>query len=225
MLGYAVEMSIANLFKTPYPLSSRVLNRFQPAHISSITKTLSPLFKHPILQQPFSYIGNNKGPIDFISSDSTHQLSVKSNYKTSLICPQTIGQTTTCRFNHFLGLNPDSEPDEIKYHIEININELLTYYEDHTFGNSKKQTMIYYNDYSKTAMLIQRIQPIDWFLYPIMFSHQIYNHPWGSSSTIYTNAISIGQFQFHSNRNVVKFRFCLKNLLKTFPESFLILSS
>ena len=138
MLGYAVEMSLANLLKTPYPFSysQRVLSRFSSADISSITKSLCPLLKHPVLQQPFIYTGANLGYADFISTTDSarpppqttykpHILSVKSNYKTSMICPQKIGQTTKGRFVEFLGIPKSLETDDIKWHIESNINELL----------------------------------------------------------------------------------------------------
>jgi len=163
------------------------------------------------LTQFNGYRNNN---VDFYSNKTS--ISVKTNYKKSgKVCPQKIGQATKNKykeimkekFNVVLDTNYD-----IKKFIMENTLELLEQYFLYTFCCD--YTIWIYGDKNifdfkiidkkETAFPLSKEGKIT-------FSNTL--EKWNEGITVKYNGKSIGEFQIHNNRNCIKFRFYMNNLL------------
>jgi hypothetical protein len=84
--------------------------------------------------------------------------------------------------------------------------------------------IVFYNQKKDILQLITCKQKINWSENEIEFSHNKKNKVWNESSSISINAITIGEFQVHNNRDCIKFRWAFDKLLKMFASSFVIIN-
>jgi hypothetical protein len=136
------------------------------------------------------------------------------------ICPQIIGQPTKKKFCEYFELPAKLSDAKIKEFITENTVKVLKSY----FENSFHCPILYYNEAEDTVMIIKKKSDIQWDKIEYKFSYQkSKTGSWNESTTVYfekeSKCINIGEFQVHTNRDSIKFRFCLKNLLKNFEDN------
>ena len=157
------------------------------------------------------YIGYKNDRVDFVLTDGK-TLSVKTNLQSDKVCPQVIGQTTQKKFCSFFNISTESPP-EIKQWIYTHIAAMLPVYFNHTFCCDY---LLWVNETTAECKLIAKPDQVN---FPnISFTRALSG--WNESNTVKirpslnTKPVSIGEFQFHRNRNCIKFRFNLLPLLK-----------
>lgn len=174
------------------------------------------------IAEPLTHTAHGKGKYDF--TGETLRLSAKSNKTHHMVAPQTIGQPTKKRFCEAFGLSQDSDNQTLKQHILDNVEGMLPQYFGHTFDCS----VLYYHQREGSMKLIESNAkaPIDWSSQTISFSKPT-AADWNESNSIRVEvepgvAKTIGNLQFHNNRDCIKFRWDIRNLVEAFPASFTV---
>ena len=150
---------------------------------------------------------------DFILSDNS-KLSIKTNINNNRkVCPQNIGQISKEKFIKLFGNNNDNIKDLIFRKIAILLRMYLdnTFICEHTVWIYKKNN-IYQSKIFNKNFISNKIFDND----QISFSKSL--EDWKESITVKYKNVSIGEFQIHSNRNIVKFRFNLDKLLSILDD-------
>ena len=151
--------------------------------------------------------------------DNTIKLSAKTTKKDGKVCPQVIGQPSKKKFSEFFKIDQSYNLQQIKNYIQENVQEMLSTYFKLTFDCP----IVYYNQKINKLIFIKKKQDIDWSKSIIAFSHIKKNKIWNESSTISINNITIGEFQIHNHRDVIKFRWSFEKLLTMNPDNFEII--
>jgi len=228
LLGPIGEYATAFALQTPYRGS--YTSHMGPVEYLSTrfsqNPALYPEFEgclHSGLQCPITNVNNP--PYDFIHpEDNTHGLNVKTvvNNKLYKIAPGRIGQPSVQRFCKLFGLE---DPSQMKEYIQTNPHILLDAY----FKNAFEYPLLLYDAKRDHCLLLRRAPQtfVPWDRFSYGFSHQRNKIDWNESSSlsVIRHGIAsspIGEFQIHSHRNCVKFRFSIRNLLLYFPEYFLV---
>jgi hypothetical protein len=214
-LGKKFEMAICLLYGIPFDGKYK----YSMEEADKLKDRILPLAE--VFPHKLKHTAKNGSQYDFTGlDDDSIKLSAKTTKKDGKVCPQVIGQPSKKKFCEFFGLDLNYTLDQIKSHIESNVDEMLNIYFDMTFDCP----ILYYNQKSNILQLIHIKQKIDWTSCTVEFSHQKKNKPWNESSTISINNITIGEFQVHNHRDNIKFRWAFENLIKLFPDSFEIIS-
>lgn len=219
-LGLILEMAICIALKIPY-IGGEF--RYSLEKAEALAQKLCNL--HQFITEPLTHTAQGKGKYDF--TGETSRLSAKSNKKHHKVAPQTIGQPTKKRFCELFKLPLErAEPSAIKEYILGNVRDMLPQYFDNTFDCN----ILYYHEKENTLEIIQAIDSIDWLdkNKKITFSKNTVD-TWNEGSTLYLEVEpgitkAIGEFQLHNHRNGVKFRWDMRNLLKAFPDNFIVRS-
>jgi hypothetical protein len=230
LLGDTAELAICNVFKLdPGVNSDRLLNNSDKSilsifekHYTENKKTLFPL-------RPVKYSGtekrkrggNSKSGIDFyLEKDNT--LSLKTNKSKSYkVCPPEIGQPSPKTFDLYFANKGwyEGEMNEEKFRILVkDKNKLVLLLKEYVkFLNECDFLLwsLYLNDKDISSKLINKreLENINFEPNLIDFSNDFTEK---SSVTIKygsEKSISLGEFQVHSARNSLKFRFNFGNLL------------
>jgi hypothetical protein len=154
------------------------------------------------------HIGHLNGSIDFLTT-SGYTISVKSNYNGFKVCPQQIGQTTRRKFKEYFKLDSKWNDAEIKKWIIRNPTILFKEYFKNLFC-CDYILWIFDGDvkiFKSSDIKYRRMINAD-------FTFSQTETSWNESSTMRYENLTIGEFQFHANRDCIKFRFNLKNLMK-----------
>jgi hypothetical protein len=146
------------------------------------------------------YCGNIDKRVDFKLADGK-TLSLKTNLRGDKICPQLIGQTTRERFDRCFGVSGDRKA-WIMHHVE----EMLPTYFDHAFCCDY---LLWINEHTAECRIIPKPRRVSFR--DIHFTRTL--EAWNESNTVKMGKITLGEFQLHRNRNCIKFRFNLLNLL------------
>ena len=171
------------------------------------------------LPKIIDYVGLDKKSSDFIL-DKNKTLSVKSNtHKNGKVCPQLIGQPTKNKFCEYFGLNINITNEQIKKYIIENVHIMLKQYYEHLFDSD--YLLWIYNNKNKNGnnyefKIINKHNTPNFDKSKITFTRFL--DKWDEGTTIKYNSISIGEFQIHKNRNCIKFRFMINNLLNIIYE-------
>jgi hypothetical protein len=237
-LGKKTEYALCLLLDIPYVSKSGYKYSIEEAE--KIKERLSKVKKH-LSYDEFTHTGESSKLYDFTGKDNNH-LSVKTNKHKNdwKICPQIIGQPTKKKFCEYFELPVKCSDAKIKEFITENTVKVLKAY----FENSFHCPILYYNEEEDTVMIIKKKSHIEWEKIDYKFSYQkSKTGSWNESTTVYfekeskciidsvsgskaiidsvsgSKAINIGEFQVHTNRDAIKFRFCLKNLIKNFQDN------
>jgi hypothetical protein len=201
--GMSIEREICEIFNISHKIS--------PLR----TRNISENIKYDILDilkknniTPVEHIGGLNGSIDFLCKNGK-TLSVKTNTNGFKICPQIIGQSTVEKFGSYFNLKSLTKPD-IKQWILNHPVILFKEYFKHTF--SCDYLLWVFKDSGMDRVMILNSNLKYKYLKNEDFSFTRSSN-WNESSTLKYLNTSIGEFQIHSNRNCVKFRFNLKNML------------
>lgn len=170
----------------------------------------------------------NQNEVDFVLENG-NTLSVKTTINNQTkICPQVIGQMTVRRFlerfgylaNFSLAANAPADAADagsvrvvkniLLRHIGFMLNQYLRYVISCDF-----LLWLHYTTKNKFAMILKKTDVHRKFfdVAKIRFSRPTADD-WNESNTVYYDDVSIGEFQIHTKRSAVKFRFSMTNLLK-----------
>lgn len=207
--GKIFEMGICLTYQTPFVGNYKY--SMEDAHkIKDRIQMLPQVFPHS-----FIHTAKNGNKYDFMSVDKSTYLSAKTTKKNGKVCPQVIGQPSKKKFCEFFQIQLN-ELEEFKQYIEQNIYSLLTVYSCNTFDCP----IIYYNKHTDRLLFIRLIETIDWSKYVLQFGHILKNKKWNESTGIYIDKINIGEFQVHTHRDCIKFRWSFEKLLVLFKDNF-----
>lgn len=230
LLGDTAELAICNVFKLDPGLNSdRLVNNSNRSILSKFEKHYTKNKKTLFLLKPVKYSGtekrkrggNSKSGIDFyLEKDNT--LSLKTNKSKSYkVCPPEIGQPSPKTFDlHFANKGwYKGEMDEEKFrNLVRDKNKLVLLLKEYVkFLNECDFLLwtLYLNEKDISSKLINKkeLENINFEPNLINFSNDFTVK---SSVTIKygdVKSISLGEFQVHSARNSLKFRFNFGSLL------------
>lgn len=210
-LGKQFEMAICLEYDTKYDGNYKY--RMEEAYtIKERIYKLKEVFPYNI-----AHIAKNGNKYDFVSvGDDPIYLSAKTTKKDGKVCPQVIGQPSKKKFCEFFSIDPLYNLEQIKEYIVSNITSLLETYASNTFDCP----VVYYNKHKNRLLFIKLKQKIDWTLHEISFSHIVKNKKWNESSSIIIGNITIGEFQIHTHRDCIKFRWAFEKLLELRKDHF-----
>ena len=204
--GMSVEKFICDHLNLSYS-KNHFKDRTSPIDCS----LLQTLISNAISQLEIdTFLGSRNEQADFkLKNNKT--LSVKTNYNGFKVCPQNIGQATRNKFQrHFkVQLHTDTE---IKRYIIDNIGSLTREYMRNLFCCD--YLLWVYKDGSSYQVELFSKQSIVHIAMPnnrFTFSRTL--DQWNEGNTVRLEAVSIGEFQLHRNRNCIKFRFNMKKLI------------
>lgn len=207
--GKIVEKAICDLIETPFG------GKFKYAQedVDEMILRLGLVYEQLV---GYVHTGNVDNVYDFKKGE--RGLSVKTNKHNTdwKVCPQIIGQTTKKRFSAFFGLPDGSSVSDIKTFITTNTVRVLEAYVEKTFHCD----VLYYNKGSDQVLWIEKISPLSFEGQELTFSHTEKQKDWNESTTLYMQGKALGEFQIHTHRDGVKFRFNLKSVLEIFKDSF-----
>jgi hypothetical protein len=227
-LGATTEFVICKHFNLKIPQSANLIDRADKTLIQPLTKTVISAFNE--LPNPISYVGaeggsrqGSKSSVDFLLEENK-TLSLKTNLsKSNKVCPPEIGQPSFKTFDHYFSDSGFYVPpiDETKFkEMVVNNPEFLFFeYIDKLFDcdellwiygeNSALSSFNY-----KVVSSYQIEENLEFFRNKEKYSFTRTLMEWNESNTMKYNDISIGEFQVHSSRNSLKFRFNYYNLME-----------
>lgn len=207
-LGKITEKALCVLADTPFDGAFK----YSATDVEKMVERLRPITDRIT---GFVHSGRRSNLHDFEGPEGK-ALSVKTvkNKGQWKVCPQILGQTTRKKFAAARGIS--AEIPAIKTHILENTTSLLRVYEETTFHCP----VLFYAKGENKALWIEHVAPIPWETVSLTFSHTEKAKEWNESTSLKIGGTSIGEFQIHSHRDGVKFRFNLKTLLTTFPACF-----
>lgn len=208
------------IFCKIYNLKNNLESRIHTRSCSSLEQVLTEVkTKHNL--NFIKYIGAQNKASDFIGAydndPNEYSISIKSTYSSNKICPANIGQCTKNKFiqniyNQILSDNSTDtlSNDEIKSFIIKYIDKLINLYYENLFSSD---ILIYIKNIKQNIsyQFITKKNKYKFDITQFTFTRTIDN--WNESNTVKYMNKSIGEFQIHSNRNCIKFRFNTINLL------------
>ncbi|AGE50347.1 endonuclease CviAII [Acanthocystis turfacea Chlorella virus Canal-1] len=209
-LGKIFEKSICMLYNTPYVGKYKYGNE-KPTLLKERIKKLVDFYPAIV----HTAIGG--GVHDFSTLNSSSYLSAKtSKKKDGKVAPQTIGQPTKKKFLEYFHLSPNSSDADIKRFIQRDIVRILDEYFKHTFTDD----IIYYNEHRNLAVLVKTKEMVKFNPALIEFGCSRQGKTWNESTILFYDNKRIGEFQIHTSRSCIKFRWFFENVLELFPSHF-----
>lgn len=227
-LGATTEFVICKHFNLKVPPTANLIERSDKTLIKPLTTTVISAFNE--LPNPISYVGaeggsrqGSKSSVDFLL-EGNKTLSLKTNLsKSNKVCPPEIGQPSFKTFDHYFSDSGFYVPpiDEIKFKEMVIKNPEFLFFEyiDKLF-DCDELLWIYGQNAALTSFnhkvvsSYQIEENIEFFRNKDNYSFTRSLMEWNESNTMKYNDISIGEFQVHSARNSLKFRFNYYNLIE-----------
>ncbi|AAC97063.2 R.CviAII restriction endonuclease [Paramecium bursaria Chlorella virus 1] len=208
-LGKIFEKSICMLYDTPYIGPYKYGNEKPMLLKTRLTKLLDffPELTHTAAGGALH---------DFTTKNSRYLSAKTSKKKDGKVAPQKIGQPTKKKFLEFFNLPPDTSNDDIKLFIKKNIVRILDEYFKYTFDD----TIIYYNEVNNIIMLVKTLKKVKFDPNLIEFGCNKPGKSWKESTILFYNNKRLGEFQIHTSRSCIKFRWFFENILLLFPDNF-----
>lgn len=206
-IGKIFEMAICTLFNSKF-------NGEYKYSIEEAEKMSIRISKLKTFISSCEHIGK-KDEYDFKTNNG--YLSAKTTKSSDKICPQIIGQPSKKVFCKHFKLPETSTNDDIKKYIIKNTSSLLDEYIKNTFHCS----LLYYDTLKDKVLYINKKKDIKWINSNLSFSRNL--EDWNESSTLKYNDETIGEFQIHTGRSGIKFRWNLYKLLGLFKNNFDVL--
>ena len=222
--GITCEYVLCNLYK----LDNNLYKRINHNYLQNLNITLNKFkfeFQNKYNLKCYDFLGYQNNNIDFLCKRNNNikniTLSVKSNINNNkLCCPQNIGQCTIKSFInkinkiHYFKNNKitSNTKFQIKKFIIKNINHLFNIYFNNLFTCNYLLWVKHHKNNSINYHIIKKPEKIKLNYNLLKFSKNIYN--WKECNTLNYNNKTIGIFQLHNNRDCIKFRFNLHNLLQ-----------
>jgi hypothetical protein len=224
--GMSAEIAICKVYDLDY--DKRLDKRGSENWISKFMPVIPILLSNAPL--PKKYVGGEKGArggasksnVDFLlESDKT--MSVKTNRtKTMKVCPSEIGQPGYKTFDAYFGNKGWYEPpiDEHKFKQMVlqNPDSLLNEYLTKVFDNDFLLWMYLSREKDILGKLLVSNDYTNVHFNKDLISFSRTLSQWNESNTIKYAGKSIGEFQVHSGRRSLKFRFILDNVIELNEE-------
>ena len=212
-IGITAEKIICDIGNIPFKASNRTNKEIEEQLKPLIIKIFT------FLSKPIKYDSN--GEIDFIL-ENMMTLSVKTikNSKYSKVCPQLIGQTTKKRFLEYFQSPLEPNVNNCKEFIEKNIAIIVREEWNHLFSCDFLMYIFFTNVWNckifKKNLRCPFTLPINRYPDDIKspFTFTRVGIKWKESTTIKYNGKSIAEMQIHRNRDCVKFRFNMNNIIE-----------
>lgn len=221
---------------TLYDLNNRLENRIHTKMVVSLTNVLKMFkyeFKIKYNLNITKFIGHENKSIDFIANNldlidkKDYTLSIKSNFSSNKICPQNIGQPTKKSFikkikllDDFKDINIENTNSGIKIFIINNFSKLINEYFNNLFC-CDFTLYILKNKTNKIEYKFLQYKKLN-LNFDLLFLTKDINE-WKESNILKyrhdLNDLTIGEFQIHKNRDCIKFRFILSNLIKILNDN------
>lgn len=227
-LGMTVEYIICRLTNTPHTISDTRISPVLAKDEKLIAVVQACIDRLP---RVVMHVGSENKATDFVL-EGNKTLSVKTNFTGTKVCPQTIGQATRQKFMQYFTPGPSTRattrevvtPHDIKSYVLDNSGRVVGEYFKHTF-TCDFMLWIQKKKGNYTGAVIDRKSVLTRVLDNRKYSFSRSLPTWNESSSVRYNGKTIGEFQVHTNRNAVKFRFNMDNLLDVFqndPSVFVI---
>ncbi|MGM1055433.1 MAG: hypothetical protein ACQEWG_06065 [Bacteroidota bacterium] len=197
---------IVKLFKTHYNRNRRELFPFSPIEYGGTSKRKRG--------------GNSKSGIDFLL-ESGKSLSLKTNKNRSAkVCPPEIGQPSPKTFDHYFIQKGwyEGEMNEEKFRTLVLNREILSVLLSEYLKHLNECDYLLWSIYESGSVIQSKL--IDQkFFQTLNFSPETisYSNDFQQKNSVTirygANQISLGEFQIHSARNSLKFRFHFGNLI------------
>ena len=231
-LGITTEKCIGDTYKISYP--EHLKNRSTKSLELEICKCINRFKLEHSEINIIEHVGSENGKEDFKyiingNMNNIYSLSVKTNDANgSKVAPQNIGQPGKKKFDELFkkyGLDVSNVEEEHKNKErkrwilnKKNCKKMLKDYFDKLlccdallYLKQNKNGEFSYSFYTKES-LINKFPFTD--SSKISFTRTLDSiETWKEGTTVKYNEKSIGEFQFHSNRDCIKFRFIFKNLM------------
>ena len=215
--GITCEYILCKLYNLSNNLKSRINNQY----IIELTLILNK-FKLELLRtynlKCIEYIGYNNNMHDFIckniKSKLNYTLSLKSNTNyNKLVCPQVIGQCTFNSLVKYIQSYKKNIKINTKYQLKRFIKNNLLFMFNIYFKNlfCCDYLLWVYKNKEITYRLIKKPKALKIKSNLLKLNKNITK--WTESNILKYHNKSIGVFQMHNNRNCIKFRFYMNNLL------------
>lgn len=212
-LGKKFEMGVCLLYGITYDGKYKYSMEEAEKLKDRISKLLT------IFPYELKHTAKNGSQYDFTGlNDESIKLSAKTTKKDGKVAPQVIGQPSRKKFCDVFGIVDTSSLEEIKSYIEGNASSMLEKYFDTTFDCP----IVYYNQNKDVLQLIRVINKVDWSSQAINFTKT--GAAWNESSSIKIGKVTIGEFQVHTHRDCIKFRWSFEKLIELFKDSFEIIN-
>lgn len=239
-------MAICQLYETEYDGNYK----YSAEKASSLKNSVQMQKFKSVFPHKLKHTAKGGNKYDFCGlEDAGIKLSAKTTKKDGKVCPQVIGQPSRKRFCEFFGLNESqTNVEHLKHYIVDNTAKMLEIYCDNTFDCP----ILYYNEHKKKMLFVKLRDRIDWTTCLVGFTRlpsedrergldvklisdantntSLTNHItqpkqkyWNESTTLNINNIGIGEFQVHTGRDCIKFRWVFEKLLDVFRDHFDIL--
>lgn len=229
LLGDTAELAICNVFELDSGLNNgRLLNNSNKTILKAFEKHYTENKNNLFPLNPIKYSGtekrerggNSKSGVDFFLQDNA-TLSVKTNKSKSFkVCPPEVGQPSPKTFDLYFSKKGwyDGDIDEKKFRLLVKdkekLSQLLSEYVKFLNECDYLLWSLYLNENNISSKLVRKNN-----LENIVFDPRLINYSNDftekSSVTIKygEESFSLGEFQVHSARNSLKFRFNFNNLL------------
>jgi len=209
-IGILTEKLMCNTHNIPFNTKRKELLSLPDDTTNKIAGDIAKCIVNVPIKE---HIGGRNGTFDFTLLDGRN-LSVKSLYNSSRVCPQEIGQTSANRLKEVLSI----EFADFKQYFIDNTEFMIDQYLVRLFKDgiviviNYKKGVCYVLEIADSGVVSIKKDPSTKF----QTSKTMQN--WNESNTVYlVNAgkkITIGEVQVHQHRNCCKFRFDIENLLK-----------
>lgn len=220
--GMSAEKALCNLYDLDYP--KHLDNRALPTMISSIYQFLEsnknsiPKIKEHTGSFKGDRGGASKCSYDFLTV-TNETLSLKTNVNRNVkVCPPEVGQPSYDTFARYFGHLYEGEIDSDKFK-DLCVRktaEMMIVYTTYLF-DSDYLLWIYHSKSELQLRLLSRPSKfIEWKQDLFTFTRD--TKSWKESSTVKYKGLTLGEFQIHSKRNSLKFRFNLLNLISLLEE-------
>ena len=208
-IGLTLEYAICLMMDTPF----QGHYRYSVESARELVPHLLP-FRHHF--EHCKHTGRTSREFDFTNIHTGEGISVKSNEKSYRVCPQVVGQPTERRFKEVFGFSADATKETIKAEILADPIRFLRSYWHHTFHCP----VLFYDCVESRVYWIQPFSEPEWNQEDVSFSKTLTE--WRESNTLRVNDLTLGEFQIHTHRSCIKFRWNFKQILTTFAHHFRI---
>lgn len=219
IFGISCEVAIADAFCIF--INPEYRERGDIRTINKLKPLIKDIFINYNIPFPKIHTAEKQNPVDFYLTDGS-TLSVKSNKnKLGKVAPQNIGQPTVQTFFEYFS---DEFKDIDLGYYETEEKKLL--FKQYVLNNPEKIIIDYWNNLFETDhylhffnlvsgeigyLYLPKLPPIKFIKENFSFTQTL--DSWNESASLKYNGVTIGEFQVHKNRNCLKFRFNMRNLL------------
>lgn len=218
-LGITTEYAFCKVYNIKNNINEKRVSQYLCDQITPKIELFKEKYPELKINQ---HCGGDNGSVDFKTvNDETISLKTNKSKSGPKMCPQNIGQPTRKKFIEYNNISNNIDDDNLKKYIIENINELSKKYYNNLFCCDH---LIWFYKKTDTEFDFKVLKKVNYPFDDNNFTFSRYvndedikntksKKKWNEGSTLYYNKKSIGEFQFHKNRDCIKFRYYIKKLL------------